>query len=332
MKVRTGTTGLFGWEAPEPVAADPSPALVISAAGEALAGIPALDPVVAPQTVTAVSDDNKRLTLDGALADADRAAGERWGEGWFITASDGVFPVRIGGISTADGVTTIRLADPLPRRPAVGTGTLQWSRWTSVLSPAAVTGTARRDITWTVTWQPLQAGAAADDATEQVDEGRLIVCRRPFDTGLTPAYLGRTFPDLAQTVASRDNGRLGVIEATLEELEIELAPHLAPKGLYPDDINGRRLRIAHAYLAAALIVEKNEPNRAKRLRQTYPEKFDKGLRQIWVDQNRNGQVDEGEDTDGPTQPVQLAGARLSDLFPTTHTAPTAPRYPRGRPR
>lgn len=330
MRLRTGTTGLLAWDAPEPVAVDPAPALTVRIAGASVAGLPDLEVVVAPATTTAVSSDLKRLTLAGALADSARAAGERWGKAWLVTASDGVFPIRVNGIVTVEGVSTLTLADPLPRRPASAAGTVQWARWTASLG-AAVTAESRRDITWQVSWRPLHAGAAADDATDMVDEGRLIVARSPFSTGLTSSGLGDVFTDLAQTTPGRDSGRDAVIAAAAAELELELGPHLAPRGLYPDDIDGGHLHLAHAYLAAAMVVEKAEPTRAKRLRETAAQLFEKGLRQIWIDVDRDGVVDEAEEVSGPAAPVALAPARLSDLF-TTHTTPMAPRYYPGRPR
>ncbi|MCB9553520.1 MAG: hypothetical protein H6705_16885 [Myxococcales bacterium] len=331
MRIRAGTTGLFAWDAPEPVAASPAPTLVVRIAGEAADGIADLAPVVAPASVSAVSTDLKRLTLSAELEDADRAAGERWGTAWFVTSSDGAFPVRVAGIATVAGVTTVSLADPLPRRPASASGSLQWARWTTVLDEG-VTGTPRRDVTWVITWRPLHAGAAAGDATEETAEGRLIIARAPFATGLTAQRLGAIYPDLAQTVAGRDNSRAAAIDAALAELELDLAPDLAARGLWPDDIDGTHLHLAHATLTAAVVVEKAEPKRAERLRKLYDAQRQKGLRQIWADLDRDGLVDAGEDTSGPTAPVQLAPARLSDLFPGASTPSSTPRWARGRSR
>lgn len=329
MKLRTGATALFVWEASEPVAADPAPTLVVRAAGAAIDGLDALAPIVPSASVSAVSTDKKRLTLAAVLEGAERAAGPRWGAAWLVTPSDGAFPVRVSGISTAAGVTTVSLADPLPRRPAGPAGTLQWATWTTTIGPA-VTATARRDILWTVTWQPLHAGAAAGAETEGTDEGRIIVCRRPFSTGLTSLGLSRAFTDLGQTTGARDSCREEAIAAALDELELDLAPHLGPRGLYPDDIDGHHLRLAHATLAAARIVSRTSPKRGEQLRAEYAAQLDKGLRAVWVDLDRDGVVDAGEDAVAPSGPVALEAARLSGLFPSSRPAPRAPRWGRGR--
>lgn len=327
MKLATGSTHLWRWEAPEPVAPGSTPTLVVRRGADAIDGIDALAPVVAPATVTAISTDKKRLTLSAPLVGADRAAGPRWGAAWLVTPSDGAFPVRVSGISTAAGVTTVALADPLPRRPAGAASSLQWAIWTTIFGPE-VTAAAARDIVWSVTWQPVHAGGAASAETEGCDEGRIIICRRPFSTGLTSLGLGRVFTDLGQTTAARDNGRQEAIAAALDEIEIDLAPHLGPRGLYPDDIDGHHLRLAHAHLAAAVLVARSAPKRADQLRAQYAALLEKGLRAVWVDLDRDGIVDAGEEEVALSGPVPLEGARLSDLF--SRPAPRAPLWGRGR--
>lgn len=334
LKVRLNSTHLFRWDAPEPVvASDPNaPTLVVRRAGAVIDGIDALEPVVAPQTITSINADRRRLTLASPLeaGAADRAAGPEWGGAWLLTGSDGVFAVRVSGISTVEGVTVVTLASPLPRMPAGGSGVLQWSAWTTVLAPETVTGQASRAVTWAVTWVPVHAGGV-DATTQRVDEGRLLVVRRPFSTGLTPERLASLFPELGQTVASIDNSRRGAIDRAEGELVLDLRPHVRARGVWEDDVDGEVLQLAAATLTASIIVEPTQPERAKALRERYNELLERGLRALWVDDG-DGVPEEGEDSTGPTTTVALAPGLMSNLFPSALSpAPRSPRYYRGRP-
>lgn len=325
-KLRTGSTALFRWEAPSPVAE--APVLTVQAGADVVAGVPALAVAVAPGTVDTISADRRRLTLVAPLVGTTaRAAGPEWGEAHLVTPAGGVFAVRVGAIS--DDADVVTLADPLPRSVDPTGATLAWASWWTTFTADDVTAGARRDIRWTVTARPLHAGSAGAEATEDQHFGRIAVVDRPFSTGVTTGDLARRFPDLASTVAGRDNSRAGILDAALDRLALDLRPHLRPHGLWEDDIDGEALALAHGTLAAAWILDRTEPERADRLRKDYAEALDQGLRAIWADLDADGVIDDGETLEA-TGAVPLAPQRLSTLFASAR--PLAPTWSRGRDR
>ncbi|RTL16444.1 MAG: hypothetical protein EKK55_24310 [Rhodocyclaceae bacterium] len=296
IKLRLGREFLFRWQAPAPVTSDPAPVLAVYAGEAEVEGIDALTRAVAPSAITAIGDDRKRLTIAADLLDAEatRCAGEGWGEAFVVAPGGGVFPVRIGRIVPGSSGATVDLTEPLPRSVPATAASLEWASWWTLWTAATVTGTARRDLTWSVAWRPLLAGSAAGEAAVEVDDGVAVVVVRPFATGLTPASLGGVFPDLAVSTPGRDNSRAGVIAAAEAQLVLDLAPHLGERGLVEDDVDGRRLHLAHAHLAAAMIVDRTDPERAERLRALYADQLARGLRAVWVDLDRDGRIDQGE--------------------------------------
>lgn len=328
LTIKTGSTHLFRWQASAPLA--DTPTLTVSIAGNAVAGLDPLAVVAGPGTVAdgGLSADRRVLTLDGAVSgDTTRAAGPGWGEAYLITPSGGCFPVRVSEVLSS---TSIRLADPLPRNVDPDSGSLQWATyWVSL--GAAVTGSARRDITWSVSWEPLGAGSADGEAVDDGSSGRIVVADRPFSTGLSDAILRSHYPDLGSTTPGRDNGRAEVIEAASEELLLHLLPHLRPRSLWPEDVSGSAFRPCHAALAAARVVERQEPERAETLRARAMKLLDLALRATWADLDADGVVDAGEEGAGSRAPISLQATRLSTLFPSTVTRPSAPGWYRGRP-
>lgn len=310
-RLLTGSTVLWRWEAPEPIAAGSTPVLVVRRGADVVAGIPALDAVVDPVSITAIADDRRRLTLGAGLTDgvAAQAAGPGWGSAWIVAPGGGAFPVRVVGITpSSGGAATVVLADPLPRTVVVGGSSIQWASWFTTFSGADVTAEASRSITWTVEYEPIHAGAAASEETERASTGRLIVVAKTFDTGLTPEEFGRQFPTLAQTVASRDNGRTGIIDAARHELELHLLPHARGRGLYVDDLDGGAFLLAHAHLVAAAILDGSDPTRAEALRTRAAVLRDLALRAVWADLDADGVIDPGEDGAPMSGPPRLSGS------------------------
>lgn len=270
MKLTTASTALWRWEAPEPVAAGKVPSLAVKRGADAVAGIPALEAAVDPVSITAIGADRRTLTVGDGLTGgvAAQAAGPGWGTAWIVAPGGGAFPVRVSGITpSSEGAATVTLADPLPRSVVVGGASLQWASWWTTFSAADVTATASRALTWTVTYEPVHAGAAATEETERVSRGRLVVVAQVFDTGLTPEEFARQFPSLGQTVASRDNGRQGIIDAARGEAELQLLPAARGRGVHVDDLDGPAFLLAHAHLTAAMVVEERDPDRAAALRE-----------------------------------------------------------------
>ncbi|MCA9560398.1 MAG: hypothetical protein KC583_17735, partial [Myxococcales bacterium] len=192
---------------------------------------------------------------------------------------------------------------------------------------ADVAAAVRRDLTWAVSFTPLQAGTA-DAEGELWDDGRVLVVARPFATRLTERGLVASYPDLASSTPGRDNGRSAVIEAAGDELRLLLVPHLAPRGVHIDQLDGGPFAPAHAALTAALIVERAEPEHAQALRERAVKLVEQAVSCAWADLDADGQVDPGEE--GQRSTISLRATRLSDLFPSTHPRPTSPRWHRGR--
>lgn len=323
LTIKTSTSHLFRWVAPEPVAATPT--LAVTAGGQAYAGLDALAVVAGPGTVDTLSTDRRVLTLTEAFTgDGSRAAGEEWGAAFLVTPAGGVFPVRVAEVVST---SSIRLADPLPRTVDPTDGSIQWATYWTTFSNANVTSTARRDVTWTVQYRPLFAGSADGEASTETDSGRVVVADRPFSTGLTDARLRAAYPDLGSTTPGRDNSRADIIMAAEAELLLELLPHIRPRGLWPDDISGNAFRPAHAALAAAMIVERAEPDRADKLRARAIKLIEMGIQATWADLDADGILDAGEEG------LNSGGVKLrSDSFSSLFSGPlsTRPAYKRGQ--
>jgi hypothetical protein len=302
-KVRLdGTAERIWWTAPEPLSSGSSPTLnVYLASGTAtltfanIAAVPA---------ITAVARDRKTLTASGAVSSARGAQGAGWGEAFLVTAKDGWFPITVREISNA----TIILAEPLPAPLTVSAGapaSLQFATWAGVLTTTHVNA-VERDVRWTVSYVT-QAGVDLTGYSFR-DEGLLHIVRQPFSTGLTTRHVVQVHPGLAQRVPRRQGGWEPQIQAAQEELILRLRRDLQERGLTEDDINGHRLRFAHAHLAAAVIYDENQPEKAEILRTRVLGAFneetgirhgglvDDTLRSVWVDADRDGAVDSGEVT------------------------------------
>ncbi len=327
ISIKSGKPALFHWIAPGPVAVDSTPTLTVDGPDdEEIAGFDPLAVVVAPGTVDSISDDRRRLTLTAAIVgDRARAAGEVWGQAFLISPASGVFTdIRVTEISPDGDVITI---DGLPRHVDVTGARIEWASWWTRFTSGDVAATPRRDLTWTVTYTPLHAGTA-DEEGEAWQDGRLIVSVRPFDTRVTDRDVGARHHDLANTKAGRDNSRSSVIAAARDELALMITPHIAPRGLHLDQLDGRAFAPAHVDLAAALIVQRQEPDRAAELRERAASLIELAVQCAWHDDNADGEIDAGEE--GQRSTVSLRATRLSSLFPTTHPRPAAPRWYRGR--
>jgi hypothetical protein len=327
LTIKSGRPHLFHWIAPEPVAVDSTPTLTVDGPDdESVVGFDPLAVVVAPGTVSSISDDRRRLTLTAAIVgDRARAAGEKWGAAFLVSPAAGTFTdIRVTEISPAGTVITI---DGLPRHVDVTGARIEWASWWTRFTSGDVAAEARRDLTWTVTYTPLHAGTA-DEQGEAWEDGRLIVATRPFDTRVTDRDIAGRHHDLASTKAGRDNSRSSVIAAARDELALLIVPHIAPRGLHLDQLDGRAFAPAHIDLAAALIVARQEPDRAAELRERAASLVEMAVQCAWHDLDSDGEIDAGEE--GQRGTVSLRATRLSTLFPNTHPRPTSPRWYRGR--
>lgn len=315
-KLRTASTTLHRWQSPAPVDPESTPVLTVKAGGNAVAGIDALAVVAGPATIASISSDTRTLTASEAILASERATGEGWGEAHYVSDEDGVIPVRVQSINGS----TIILTEPLHKRVSAG-GELIWcSHWT-LFTAADATATARRDVTWGVAYQPLLPGSAAGEAAPRVDGPfQLVVVDSPFNTGLTTARVNAFYPEIGQTLPSRDADRAAYIDQAAEWLIQDLRKELRPRGYWEDDVDGSGFSLPHLYLTAALIIERTDPERAKELRARYHSTLASALRAAQVDLDGDGVPD--EDSSRLSGPITLQSATISSMT-------TPPRWGRG---
>jgi len=323
-----GTSAVFRWSSPVLLESGQTPSIsfIRPGTGAVLLGPTPLT-ANGPQdaAVSAVGSDLRDLTMAAPLpADAASITGPDRGRAFLVSDRDGFFPVNVGRASPSS--TAVRLNDPLPRKPdAAASISLSWADWYIQLTAADVTASDLRDVLWRVTYAPRRAGVSAPTGdTSGIDEGRLHVVRRPFETGLTDQGLRATFPWLAQLNYHREQGWGETIAAGREVLVLTLRDKLRAVGKWEDDVDGRVLHAAHAYHVAALAVEGQDPERADRLRARADALVELGLRTVWVDLDGDGVVDDGEDA------VEITGARRSDAGGTFTSSTLTRRFSIGQ--
>ena len=330
-KARVGGTGeKFWWTAPVPLVGSPTLQIYLSSGTVT----PTFAGIGTTPLITTVARDRKTLTASATVTGSIRGAqGPKWGEAFLISPKDGWFPVQVREISGS----TITLAEPLASPLDVSVAapaSLQFALYRGTLTTTMVSAAAR-DVPWTVKYVE-QAGADLSGYTGR-DEGLIHIVRQPFGTGLTSRHVAQLHPGLAQRVPRRQGSWDPQIEAALMEMVIHLRADLQARDLTEDDLNGARLRLAHGHLAAAVIYDEVQPEKAELLRARVLGVLDEetgtraggmlneSLRSVWLDADRDGAVDEGEmDT--------IEGARLVDsksFFTSSSYDSTDRRFSKG---
>lgn len=294
IKLKVGSDHVFRWVSPDPVLTGTTPSLRVSRDGVVIAGLDALAPIVAPQSVTAIVD-RKVLTIDGELLFADAAYAQHdWGSAFYVSQDDSWIPVKVQAIDITNTGTQVTLASILPSKVSAG-GVLQFATWFTSFTSDDVTSEVSRRISWDVTYSPLVAGEAAGTANQRSDNGRIYVVNRLFETGLTTSVLHTYFFDLADSTPGKSTDRQGPINFTKIELIQDLRTYLKDKGPYTeDDVDGQAFLIPHSYLTASFIFERTDPDRADKYRERYDATMAKALECVWVDLDRDGEIDENE--------------------------------------
>ena len=283
-KARLSGSDPFVWVAQGPVESGSATLTVALAAGDYS---PALTPVRGVVAIDSVADDRATLAASAPVATDYRGLQGDLGRGWLVTEEHGAFPVRVVAVDGA----TISLAEPLPRAVS-GAGVLQWSTHTAPMGAANVTAALARNLLWRVEWTELDGIDAP--ARERVDDGRLHVVRSVFGTGLSSEDLLRMHPILASKAAQRAQDFVAQIEVALVELTLAVRADLRARDLWEDDVDGGTFTSVHAYLAAALVVESRDAERAEQLRAQAWRLYRQAIDAVWVDGDGDGVVDDGE--------------------------------------
>lgn len=275
-----------------------------------------------PQAVASVSGD--QIELDAALSTAVGCVGSL-GHAWLRSDRSGVQLVQIQEIAG----TVVTLSEPLPFSvDASGTCTLESAIWQIDLT-ASETGTAtqttlgNRPVQWWVTWSA-QTGANVPAEPSKVG-GLLSVVRQPFSTGLDPVTLTLRYPELRRAIPGGFDSLWPYIVASEAEVALAARQHLLGmpglQGIGTEhDVDGAPLLEAHAALAAARMWEATNPTRGALLREQARGLLKSGLALVWVDTNRNGQVD------GAEAQTQVSTTQLTQIGRPLRAAATGRRF------
>jgi hypothetical protein len=281
-RYQAGRAATFAWRSPACTLESVTPSLVVTfAAGAQTLSMTRLR---ANASVTAIDDARRVLTVSSISSVEGHAGAD--GQAWLRTVEGGIFSVRV--VSIDDSAETVTLAEALPRNVDVAGSTLTWATWVAPLLSGWMV--AQRDVPWSVTWQETRGDDAY--APTRRDEGLLQIVRQPFDTQLSEQDLRSLYSWVHEN--RREQGVQAAIDATLEELAIELRAELQQRGLDENDVNGEPFRLAHAAKAAAHIADAIKPGMAEALLAKAARLTRSAMQSMWVDANRDGAVDSGE--------------------------------------
>lgn len=308
-KLRQGESTSWWWRAPVPV--DTTAVFATFRLTAGTVGPVALVPVTADLTVSAIAADRRTLTITAPAAAPSGPQGLR-GEAWLETPADGDFAVRVAQITA----TTAVLADPLPHNVGLATnGTLRFAWLGAAVTVANVTAAVNRSVPVTVGYQAHYGADVAGIPSQ--DEVLVDVVRQPFRTGVTHADVAALMPSVGARVAQRAQDYRPQVEWVGDLIEQRARADLAPRGLTEDDIDGARLRGAHAAWVVSCILEDIDTDLADRWRARADEAYDTAMSGIWVDADRDGVVDAGE--------IETIGNPTGDAGGTFAAAPDATR-------
>ncbi len=299
-KFAVGIAGRFDWRTPGPVAAAPAPVLSIyTSAGTVAPTFSVLRAAISPATISA----DRRVLTAASFVSVTGQAGPL-GAAFLRTAESGVFPVRV--IACDVSGSTVTLAEPLPRSVDVVGSSLQWATYTATLSASTVTNVKARNMRWSVTYTTSEGTDVASSASRAT--GLLHVVYQPFDTGLDQAELLGFLPDLGGGTLKWQAGWGPQIEAAHDRLVNRIRADLAERELYEDDIHDpSRLRVAHAYLVAAMHHEGKNQGLAESMYTMFARTYEEAMRVVALDLDGDGTVNDGEGAS------QVRGGRAADV-------------------
>jgi hypothetical protein len=208
-------------------------------------------------------------------------------------------PVSVLRVYSSGALTGwLELSDSLPVEVEVGTWSVAWLGHVCDLDAGHVPSSPVRAVKWRVRVSaPTEWGA---QLVSVVDRGVLSVVYAPFETGLTDAVLRRHAPWTSAYLTQGVPSWVGVIGATLEDLERRLDRAL-PDGKYADDTAGAQFERAHALLAQIAICDelagRNIDRSALRtqLAEDFKAEFEAAVQhRDWLDADGDNVVSDGE--------------------------------------
>lgn len=276
---------VFYWDSPNPLDQSVTPTLQINF--RALSAIYNFAPLHAEVAVDDISTDRRVLTAPLMTILGSKGMQGEYGSAWLINEENGAFPVVIGRVT--DGY--VHLTEPLPKN-ITGVGKLQWSRYYLTIPSLALTE-IERGISYTINYTT-QYGVDLS-AQKQKTEGLLNVVRQPFDTGLTTTLLVSYVPELATLVPRNAQDFAGIIAMGRLSIISEIRALLSELDLTEDDIYGPTVQQSHVYFSLYNFYLLKDFEKAQNLLSFAQENLKTSLKRIWVDKNKDGVVDTGEE-------------------------------------
>ena len=296
------TTSIFSWTAPTAISGTPTLTIRMAAGDQS----PALTPIHAPATATAIQNNRRTLTIAPPINNYLGTSG-RWGEAHLETESDSAYPVLISRVAGSSA----QLAEPLPRGIDLGGGSasLEWATWVCTLG-AAVTS-ALGSYVWDITYVANDGTDAPSDT--QTDSGLLSVVRRPFSSGLNHQGLVALVPALADMVPRRQQDFSPQIEVAEHEVALRVRNLLTVDGYTEDDLfNPHIFHHATALITSAIIYEGlGQLDTAQRYRDRGEAAFEQAGGSITLDINRDGNL--GTVVNLATMRQRVTGGRRTDV-------------------
>lgn len=278
----------------------PSDDVTLEVAFDSEAFTATMTPVRAAADIQGLSSDRRTVHIYSNGLGFKGLMGPDGGQARVVLGA-GSAPIPVTLVSIDDTGACVTLAAPLPRevRFPVQGAKLEWATYTAVI-PAERLTTTQRNVPWSVRW----AARAGDDAPnyEESLDGVLHVVKRPFRTGLTHAGLLALVPALARALPKGQTSWHPQIDLAEGELVGRLRDVLQERygSVYEDDVPGGRFTTAHAYLTASLIAggQVMGARGIEDARDDYEamaaKAINRALKGVWIDLDRDGQVDEGE--------------------------------------
>lgn len=330
-KLLTGLSHVFRWSNADGVLAS-NPTLTIDwPAGSQSYSLTQSRQV---DSVTALSADRRTLTVTWGASGSPTTAISGDQPAPVVLQSIGLVgaALRVVRIVTDDGIEgTLELAEPVPHGVAFGVNpaNLHWLQRQCTIPSIDQPATPTRNIRWTVDYETFDS-FNIEPLQYLRDRDVLHVVAMEFQTGLSDGDLLGYVPDLRSRPSGQGSWKLQR-DAALDELVGLIRKRIAPR--HEDVLPGRQFVRAHAYLAAAVILDGTSVGGQDRtaLATYYRERamveLDNVLSLIdWQDINLDGQVQQAEvDVAASQQLARQVGSTLTEpgvvLFADDPNAP-----------